>query len=216
MCWGESHGMVLGGRKMDEIKLTQEQLDALINEKVSKAKEGLFDETELQKRVTSEVDRRVDSGIKKGIETQKEKWEREFAERAKLSAEELARKDFEDKLNQMTQKEKEIQKKANLIEARDMLSSAGVPKSHYENLIGMLVSDNEESTKASVQNFINSYNATKAEIETKVKSELSHIKAPAGTPANGTVTKAEFDKMGYADKMKFKQSNPEMYKQFIK
>jgi hypothetical protein len=211
------HNLVLGGeRKMAELNLTQEQLDALIADKISEAKRGLFTEEDLQRKVTSEVDRRVESGIQKGLETQKQKWERELAERAKLSAEELAKKDYEEKVQAVTAKEKEIQKRANLIDAKSMLTEASIPKSHYDKLIGLLVSDNEDVTRANVQNFIDMFNVTKTEIETKVKSEFTKIPTPNQGRGNDTPTKQDFDKMSFSEKVKFKSSNPDLYKQFTK
>jgi len=91
----------------------------------------------------------------------------------------------------------------------------GIPKSQYDKVIGMLVSDDDESTKANVQNFVDIFNSTKVEIETKVKSEYSSIPVPkSGT--SESVTKEAFNKMGYADKLKFKATNPELYTQFMK
>jgi DNA primase catalytic subunit len=194
------------------MEYTQEQIDQMIAE----ATKGLFTQEELEKRVTSEVDRRVESGIKKGLETHKKKWEQEFSERAKLSAEELAKKDLEEKLKSFAEREREISRKANQLEAKSMLSEADIPKSHYENFIGILVTDDAEATKSNVQNFINMFNATKNDIETKVKSEYANVKKPKTGNGNGTITKEEFNKMGYADKIKFKQENPELYKDFIK
>lgn len=194
------------------MEYTQEQVDQMIAE----ATKGLFTQEELEKRVTSEVDRRVESGIKKGLETQKKKWEQEFSERAKLTAEELAKKDLEEKLKSFAEREREISRKANQLEAKSMLSEADIPKSHYENFIGILVTDDAEATKSNVQNFINMFNATKNDIETKVKSEYANVKKPKTGNGNGTITKEEFNKMGYADKLKFKQENPELYKDFIK
>jgi len=114
------------------MELTQEQIDAMILEKVAEAKKGLFTEEDLQRKVTSEVDRRVESGIQKGLETQKEKWERELKEKAQMSAEELAKKEYEEKMQTVTAKEREVMRKANLLEAKSMLADADVPKSHYE------------------------------------------------------------------------------------
>jgi hypothetical protein len=64
-------------------------------------------------------------------------------------------------------------------------------------------------------NFIDVFNATKNEIETKVKAEFVKVPNPK-LGGDGTVTKADFNKMGYAEKLKFKQSNPDLYKEFIK
>lgn len=197
-------------------EFTQEQIDQMIADKVAEAKKGLFTEEDLTKRVTSEVDRRVESGIQKGLETQKQKWEKEFADRAKLTAEELAKKDFEEKMTGLTSKEKEIQKRANKIDAKDMLTEASIPKSHYDKFIDMLVTDDPEITKSNVQNFIDVFNATKTEIETKVKSELSKVPAPEQGKGNKGVTAEDFKKMSYAEKLKFKTEHPEKYKEFMK
>lgn len=197
-------------------EFTQEQLDAMINEKIAEAKKGLFSEEELNKRVTSEVDRRVESGIQKGLETQKQKWERELSEKANLTAEQLAQKNFDDKLKEVSQRELEILKRANNLEAKDMLSEAQIPKAQYEKIIGMLVTDNADTTKANVQNFIDMFNHTKVEIETKVKGEFTKIPQPKGNNGNDAITREDFIKMPYAEKLKLKTSNPDLYHTFIK
>lgn len=197
-------------------ELTQEQIDALVATKIAEAKAGLFTEDELTRRVTAEVDRRVESGIQKGLETQKQKWERELTERATLSAEELARKDFEEKTKAVSARELEIKRKANQLDAKDLLSEAQIPKSHYDKFIGMLVSDDEEVTKTNVTNFINMFNSTKTEIETAVKTQYTKIPSPTSGNQSGEMTKEDFNKMGYADKVKFKATYPEVYKQFVK
>lgn len=195
---------------------TQEQLDQLLADKLAEATKGLYTEEDMIKKVTSEVDRRVETGIQKGLETQKQKWERELSERAKLSAEELARKDFEEQLQTVTKKEREIQKKANMLDAKDMLSDAQIPKAQYDKIIGMLVSDDSDTTKANVQNFIDMFTNTKVEIETKVKSEFTKIPSPKTGTGNETLTKDDFIKMSYSEKLKLKTSNPDLYKDFIK
>lgn len=194
---------------------TQEQLDALIAEKVAEAKKGLFTEEDLTKKVTAEVDRRVETGIQKGLETQKQKWEREQAERLKLSAEELAKKEFEEKLKEVSSKEKEIQRKANLLEAKNMLAEADIPKSKYEKVISVLVSDDETATKENVTSFITMFTETKQDLEAKLKEQMSNIKPP-NTGTSGTLTKDDFKKMGYAERLKLKTENPELYKEFTK
>ena len=200
---------------MAELNLTQEQLDKLVAEKLADARKGLFTEEDLQKKVTAEVDRRVETGIQKGLETHKKKWEMEFGERAKLSAEELAKKDFDEKLQTITQKELDIKRKANQLEAKSMLSEASIPKSHYEKFIGILVSDDEETTNANVTNFIEMFNSTKLELETKIKGEYSNVPKP-DQGNNKPITKSDFVKMSYLDKIKFKEKYPDVYKEFIK
>ena len=195
---------------------TQEQVDVLIATKIAEAKTGLFTEEELTRRVTSEVDRRVESGIQKGLETSKQKWEQEFSTKAKMSAEDLAKQEFESKWNEVSIKEKEVLKLANKVDAKDLLTEAGVPKSHYDKFITLLVSEDGEVTKSNVQNFIDMFNQTKSEIETKVKSEFSQIKKPDNGGHDEGITKDKFAKMGYGEKLALKNSNPEIYKEMMK
>lgn len=196
-------------------ELSQEQLDMLIAEKVAEAKKGLFTPEDLERKVTSEVDRRVETGIQKGLETQRKKWEDEFKTKAQLSAEEIAKKELDEKLSGLSQREKDINKKANLIDAKDLLSEAQVPKSQYDKIIGMLVTDDAETTMANVQNFISMFNETKTEIETKIKSEFSSIPKPKQGD-DKTLTKEGFLKLPYGEKLKLKQSNPDLYNSFLK
>lgn len=194
------------------MEYTQEQIDAMLAD----AKKGLFSEEELQRRVTAETDRRVETGIQKGLETQKKKWEEEFSQRAKLTAEELAKKEIEEKERTLTAREKDILKRANELEAKSMLANAEIPKSNYEKFIGLLISDDAEATKSNVQNFIDAFNATKTDIETKVKSDLQKIPKPNQGSGDSVLTKAEFDKLSYSEKMKVKLEKPELFKEFMK
>ena len=193
------------------MEYTKEQVDQMIAEATS----GLFTEEDLQKKVTSEVDRRVESGIQKGLETKKQKWEREYSERAKLTAEELAQKQLEEKMQELSGKEKEISRKANQIEARSILAEANIPKAHYEKFIDLLVNDDAETTTSNVQNFVDVFNSTRDDITNQIKSEYSNVPKPK-TGANGTLSKDDFDKMGYGEKIKFKTENPDLYKEFMK
>lgn len=190
---------------------TQEQVDKMLED----VRKGLFTAEELEKRVTSEVDRRIESGIQKGLETQKSKWEKEFSEKAKLSAEELAKKEIEAKMKELSAKEKEVLKKSNLLEAKDLLANASIPKNHYEKLIDDFVTDDPEVTKRRVENFINVFNDAKTEIETKIKSELINVSQPKTGSGDKPITKEDFISMGYAKKLELKKNNPELYKKFI-
>ena len=102
------------------------------------------------------------------------------------------------------------------MEAKDKLSTASIPKSHYEKFINVLISDDEESTNTNVQSFIDMFNQTKSEIETEVTKKFVNVPQPNLGNGDKVVTKESFNKMGYMDKMAFKQSNPEQYSKFIK
>ena len=200
------------------MEFTQEQqahIDSLVAKAKEEARQGLLTKEEFDSKLTAEVDRRVDTGIQKGLETQKAKWQKEFETQANLTAEEKALQKLKEQEDLLTQREREVLKKTNLAEAKDMLSTAGVPKVQYEKLLGVLVTEDEATTKASVQNFIDVFAETKLEIETKVKSELSHITPPTNGGKDTPVNKEDFNKMGYAEKLKLKTDNPDLYKKFM-
>ncbi len=186
-----------------------------VTEQANQTTVKMYTEDEFNRKLTAEVDRRVESGIQKGLETQREKWEREAREKATLTAEELAQKKIEEKSNELTAKEKEIAKRANRIDAKELLSEADIPKSHYDKFLDVLISEDADVTLTNVKNFIEMFNSTKKEIETKVKSELSTVQKPTQGEAN-KISKADFVKMGYAEKVKFKTEHPDLYKEFMK
>lgn len=198
---------------MDFTTEQQAHIDNLIAEKTK----GLYSEDELQRRVTSEVDRRVESGIQKGLETYKNKWEKEFQERAMLTAEELAKKELDEQMGLLSKREAEITKRANLIEAKDTLTNANIPREHYEKFMDLLITDNTEMTQTNVNNFIESFNATKIEIESKLKKEMSTIPSPSsGTTSNGGINKNKLSEMTYMERLELKQKDEELYNQLNK
>lgn len=197
---------------MEFTKEQQEYIDNLIVEKTK----GLFTKEDLDKEVTREVDRRVESGIQKGLETHKSNWKKEFEEQSKLSAEELANKKLEDKLSEINNKESELFMRANTLDAKSMLSDAGIPKDHYEKFVGILVTDDGDVTKTNVDNFITTFNETKAEMEQSIKKQYANIPSPNQGGSKGGVDKEKFAKMGYLEKLALKQDNLELYNELSK
>lgn len=158
---------------------TKEQQD-YIDELILNATTDLYTKEELDKKVTAEVDRRVESGIKKGLETNRAKWESEYEQKAKLSAEELAKLTVDEKIKAIEEREAEINKRSNRIDAREMFAGAGIPEDDYSKFMDLLVSDDNENTIANVSNFIDSFNVTRDNIEKSIKEKLSKVPAPQG------------------------------------
>lgn len=166
------------------MEFTKEQQDHIDN-LVKQSKEGLYTEEDLNSRVTAEVDRRVESGIQKGLETQRAKWEQDYESKAKLSAEEIARMELQEQLDKIAEREVEINKRSNAIDAKDSLTSAGIPKDDYNKFLDLLVSDDQESTNKRVSDFIETFESTKKNIESTIRKELSNVPAPKGNPSSG-------------------------------
>lgn len=198
---------------MEFTKEQQEYVDKLIKEKTK----DLFTKDDLDKEVTREVDRRVESGIQKGLDTYKSKWQKEFEEQSKLTAEELADKKLNEKMKEIQEKEEELFLKANTLDAKSMLANAEIPKEHYEKFVGILVDGDEEKTKTNVENFISTFNETKAEMEKSIKKEYSNIPSPKNSGKGGSgITKEDFKSMGYLEQVELKQTNRKLYDELSK
>lgn len=211
------HG--IGGIIMSEeikVELTDEQqayVDLLVVERTS----GLFTKEDLEREVTREVDRRVQSGIQKGIETQKSKWKEEFEKQSKLTAEELAEEQLKAKLGELESREKELALRANTLDAKSMLANAEIPKEHYEKFVGILVDGDEEKTRLNVQNFIDTFNETKTNIEKGLQEKYSIIPSPnSSDKSKDGLTKEQFSNMSYMERKELKEKDENLYNKLIK
>lgn len=187
----------------------QKYIDNLLEE----TKKGLYTKEDLDREVTREVDRRVESGIQKGIETHRSKWEEEFSKKASMTAEELANEKLNEQMKELEERENEILVRANTLDAKDKLAEAGLSKDHYEKFIGMLVTDDVETTHENVDNFINTFNETKSDLESNIKKQYADVLPPKGNTGKGSksITKEQFDSMSYLDKLELKNKDEDLY-----
>ena len=119
-------------------------------------------------------------------------------------------------MKEISTREGELALKANTLEAKSMLANAEIPKEHYEKFVGILVNGDEEQSKLNVENFINTFNETKAEMEKSIKEQYSKVPSPKGNPSGvGISGREEFNKLSFEEKMKVKEENPELFKKFI-
>lgn len=199
-----------------KVELTEEQqayVDSLVAERTS----GLFTKEDLEKEVTREVDRRVQSGIQKGIETQKSKWEEEFKKQSQLTAEELAEEQLKSKLSELESRERELALRANTLDAKSMLANAEIPKEHYEKFVGILVDGDEEKTRLNVQNFVDTFNETKTNIEKGLQEKYSIIPSPnSSDKSKDGLTKEQFNNMSYMERKELKEKDENLYNKLIK
>lgn len=186
-----------------------------------------YTDEQIKDMLQREADRRVTEALQTqklkleaeketALQAERERVKKETLEQATLSAEELAKKQLEIKLQEVATKEAEIAKKQNLLLAKEKLTEAGVPKTGYENLLGIMVTDSEDATIGNVTQFINAFSTTKTELETSIRSELSKVPPPKSGAGGDEITKEKFNAMSYKDKMELKQTNPELFSTFIK
>ena len=185
---------------MSEITYTQEQVDAMLQ------KEG-------DRRVTQALETaksKFESQLSVEIEGARAKWQAEQT----MTAEELAKTQLAEAEKALLARQRELDLKTNDLTAKALLAEAGIPKAQYEKMIGVLVSDNTETTQANITNFIGMFNETKTTLETNIRTELSKVPSPT-TPVSTEINKESFAKMKYDEKLKFKAENPELFRQLM-
>jgi hypothetical protein len=195
---------------------TKEQVDRMIADAVSESKKGLYTQEDFQRELTREVDRRVETGIQKGLDTQKSKWQEEFEKKSRMTAEDFANEQLKAKQAEIDARAKELSIKANRLSALETLNAQGVPKEHYESFLDVLVADDEVVTSQRVTDFASKFQSMKSTLESQIKDSLSKIPQPQKGTTSSEITKDKFVSMSYAEKVALKQSNPELYQQFIK
>ena len=93
-------------------------------------------------------------------------------------------------------------------EASKMLSEHDIQAD--DELLQFVVKDDAEATKSAVDSFVSMFNK---KVEQSVKKALSGTAPKVHTNKASTMTKEEFTKLSYPEKLEFKRTNEEQYKQ---
>lgn len=183
------------------------------------AKLGLTDE---QIDAVMAANGRDITAAKKAAEADAEKL-RELEEKARLydeaeEAKKTAEQKLEDALKKAEQLKAENQKILNRTKAAVIFAQAGISEAEYAPILDGIVTTDEQATLALVENMVTLIKAKTEATEKAVKEEL--LKSTPTPPTGGsggdtTITKEQFDAMGYSERLKLFNEQPELYKQFI-
>lgn len=171
-----------------------------------------YTEEELNAKLQAEADRRVT----KALQTAKEKWEQEQAvkieqekELAKLSEEEKAKKQLEMERQSLEKERLEFKKIKLELETTKILDERKLPTKFAKYLIA----EDNEKTLANINEFQENWQqAIQSEIESRLKGKTPQKNG--NTEVFG-VTKEQFKRMGYTQRLELKNSNPELYNQLL-
>lgn len=161
----------------------------------------------------AEFDRRMQKGIETALEKQRSKYEALMDD--KLSeAEKLAKMTKEEKAEYQSRKrEKELADREAAITRRELMAEVKntlAEKKMPVKLAELLVYTDADACKKSMEALEAAWqDAVEAGVQEQLKGGTPMKKAPT-TPA---VTKEQFAKMGYAERLKLKTETPELYKQ---
>lgn len=111
---------------------------------------------------------------------------------------------------------KEIERKYNLNELSMGLSETISDKDVVNNIASKMLDGDNKGAIDALNKYIKSNNEN---LSKQIKEQLlkdNPTPPPTNTTNNGGVTKQAFEKMSYAERVAFKEKNPEMYEKYTK
>jgi len=178
--------------------MTVEEMEAALADK------NFVDPNTLPKSVKKDVFDKVAS------ELTKYKKELQELKTSQLTDEEMLKQ----KLEEAEKAKQELAIERNRMKAQEVFLKAGLDSEETEKLLAMAVSIDAEDTLAKAQSLVEVISAKQEVAQKKTKEEL--LKG-TGKPENGgnknpTMTKEDFKKLSYADRVKLRDTQPELYK----
>lgn len=165
--------------------------------------EKTYTEAEVQALLQQETDRRVSSALKK----QKKEFETKQAEAEKLrDMDESQRKEYEynQRLLQLEQKEKEFALAQNKLEATKVLANRELPIEFVDYIVA-------EDAETMMEN-INAFDmAFKAAVQDAVVKKIGSQSPKVGSVKQTGMTRDDFKKMSFSERTQLYQTNPDLY-----
>lgn len=156
----------------------------------------------------------------------KEVFDKTASELSKVKKELIALKEASmtdaEKLQAELDKAKEAQviynKELSKLRAKEIFVAAGLTEEDYTPILELVVSEDEETTKARAKSIVDLITAQKAAAEKAIKAELlkGTPKPKPGDSDGEKMTKEKFRKLSLFEKQKFALENPDAYKEFYK
>lgn len=163
-----------------------------------------YTQEEVDKLIQAEADRRVNQALtKKEREMAKKLTEAERL--GKMSEEEKFKYQLEQKEAELAAKEREFTLRDNKIAAMKVLSEREIAA----DLVEFIVHEDADIMMANI-NQLDKF--IKASVAAQVKARLGGAAPKTGLNNNAELTKEQFSKMTYAQRVELSQNNPELYK----
>ena len=154
----------------------------------------------------------LDNLISKRLEREKKKAqaEREEAEKlAKMSEAEKQQALFEKKVKEFEDMKKKYELEKMELEVIKQLSSKNLPTQFSKYLLN----EDAETSFNNIKEFeVEWQKAIEQAVDTRLKGKTPQV----GVVTNTTITKEQFNKLGFLEKQKFATDYPEAYKSFMK
>jgi len=171
-------------------KYTDEDVDSLFNKKFASHKVEI-----------EELKAELESVKTKGMSEEEEKSYTQQREEKKLS----------ERIKNLEQKEKDLSLKEETMTAKSLLADKDIDRKYVHFLVDAgEFKSSEEKLEAFIDVYTEDFNA---KVEAGVKKALSGTAPKVHTNKANTMTKEEFTALSYPEKLEFKRTNEEQYKQ---
>ena len=171
-----------------------------------------FDEILGDKEYQKEFDRRMQKAIDTAVKNAQENWQVLTDDRVS-EAEKLAKMNKDEQAEYRRQKhEKELANREAAITKRELMAEAKITLADKDlpvELADILNYADADTCSKSIAALEKAFNKA---VETKVQDRLKGSD-PITKAKEQTITAAEYQKMGYAERLKLKTENPDLFKQ---
>lgn len=172
-----------------------------------------FDDFLKEKGNKEEFDRRVQAAVSTAVKNAQEKWQlitddkvSEAEKLAKMTQEEKDRYMRKKQEKELADREAKVTRRELMAEAKNTLTEKNLPVSLAE-VLNYTDADSCNKSITAVEK------AFQEAVQAAVEERLKGGKPPKKAPEGQTITKEQYSKMGYAERLKLKTENPELYRQ---
>ena len=193
---------------MDNENMNQtgaEQNEASATDNENKETKVTYTQEEVTKMLQEETDRRVSAALKK----QQAKFDNKMGEAEKLRGmDESQRKEYEyeQKLAELNEREKEFNLAQNKLEASKVLANRSLPI----EFVDYIVADDADTMMENINVFEKLF---KAAVSDAVAKKIASPAPKTGTVKQTGMTREEFSKLNIAQQSELYKTNPQLYKE---
>lgn len=174
-----------------------------------------YTQEDFDKALQSETDKRVRQALK----TAQEKWRAEYDEKLKAEKDEaakLAKMSAEERAEAERQKERERFEQERAQYQREKLefetSRQLIDKKLSPKFASFLAQGDAETTKSNIEAFEKEFNAA---VQKGIEEQLKGKTPKTGAAVSAGITKEQFDKMSYSERVKLYNENKSEYEKLI-
>lgn len=182
----------------------------IVNENVGESGGVTYTQEQVD-QMRREWQSKTDQRVTTAIDTTKAKLQEQFnVERQSYETQNLTTEEQIRLLNQKIQDmERSAKVKDNLINITQDFTNNGITvTSELTSILESVVTDDYDRSKGIVDNLLAYITGEKAKLDETYNKKMSTIPKPK--QSNKIITKDDFDKMSYQEKLEFKNNNPEL------